>query len=116
MKSDIFLALLEKQALNTDTIVTAIYNVTDMFGRKFNKTTDFKISNIFTDADKIIFDLIALTDNHVIKVGPESIIHIDGMDILRYADIYDLLPDGSTKKVGKKRGRKPRNRAIEANQ
>ena len=31
------------------------------------------------------------------------------MDLVRYADIYDLLPDGSTKKVGKKRGRKPKN-------
>jgi hypothetical protein len=28
------------------------------------------------------------------------------MDITRYADIYDILPDGSRKKVGRKRGRK----------
>ena len=109
MKSNIFLALFEKQAIGSDNIVTAEYTVTDMFGRTFSKMTNFKIKSVFKNANNIVFDLLALDENKTLQTGPDSILYIDGMDLVRYADIYDLLPDGSTKKVGKKRGRKPKN-------
>ena len=38
----------------------------------------------------------------------DNIKAIDGMDLHRFADIYDLMPDGSKKKTGRKRGRKPK--------
>lgn len=63
---------------------------------------------ILNDCNKIVFNLSSLSEGKSLNVGPESITLIDGMDIGRYADIYDLLPDGSQKKVGKKRGRKPK--------
>lgn len=37
---------------------------------------------------------------------------IDGMDIARYAAVYNIKPDGSTKLTGKKRGRKPKSAQI----
>ena len=109
MKDNIFLALLEKSAIGDDNVVTANYTVTDLFGRSFSKTDNFKIVNIKTVSEKVKFDLLALDENKILQVNSESIIFIDGMDVARYADIYDLLPDGTTKKVGKKRGRKPKN-------
>jgi hypothetical protein len=112
MKTNIFLALLEKNALGVDNIVTASYNVTDMFGRTFKRTSDFKISNIQSNQARIFFDLIAINENKSIRLSEESIVYIDGMDVPRYADIYDLLPDGTSKKVGKKRGRKSKNHAM----
>lgn len=33
---------------------------------------------------------------------------IDGMDLPRFAKVYNIKPDGSGAKTGKKRGRKPR--------
>lgn len=37
---------------------------------------------------------------------------IDGMDITRYAAVYNIKPDGSVKSMGKKRGRKPKSAQI----
>lgn len=34
---------------------------------------------------------------------------VDGMDIKRFASVYNIKADGSDRKVGKKRGRKPKN-------
>lgn len=34
---------------------------------------------------------------------------IDGMDTKRFASVYNIKADGSDRKVGKKRGRKPKN-------
>lgn len=112
MKIDVFTALLEKHALGTDNIVTASYMVVDAFGRKLSKMNDFKISNIIKNEDDIIFDLIAIKDEKTLRIKSDCIVFIDGMDPARYADIYDLLPDGTSKKVGKKRGRKPKNQHI----
>lgn len=109
MKLGLFQALLEKHAIGRDNIITATYSITDFFGHSFNRSAEFRIENILQDSNKIIFDLISITENKPLKVTPEAIVYIDGMEPCRYADIYDLLPDGTSKKVGKKRGRKPKN-------
>lgn len=100
-------ALIEKKAFTDDTIITAWYNTIDLFGRSFRKISEFKIQNIIKENNKeTIFELIALQDNKVVKACSDEIKAIDGMDLSRYADIYDLYPDGTSKKIGKKRGRK----------
>ena len=109
---NIFLALLEKQAIGSDNIITASYVVKDLFGRTFSKITEFRIANIIHNEGSLKFHLSSLSDDRNVEVGPESIQYIDGMDVPRYADIYDLQPDGSSKKVGKKRGRKPKNHSL----
>jgi hypothetical protein len=104
-------ALVEKNAFASDTIVTANYQTTDLFGRIFKKTGDFKINRILKSESKLLFELVSLQDasNTILKVTSDSIKAVDGMDLGRFADIYDLLPNGSKKKVGRKRGRKPKN-------
>lgn len=102
-------ALIEREAFADDTIVTANYKSIDLFGRIFSRVEDFRVKNILRSSEKIQFELITLKDgSFTITANPEEICAIDGMDIFRYADIYDILPDGSSKKVGRKRGRKPK--------
>jgi uncharacterized protein (DUF1684 family) len=49
-----------------------------------------------------------IVGNDQIIVMAEDVTALDGMDLTRYVDVYDINPDGSDKKVGKKRGRKPK--------
>jgi hypothetical protein len=109
MTDDLITALLERQVLETTAIVTARYRSIDVFGRSFERRDVFRIEKISRDNDQTIFELVTLRDgNTSISVSPDNIELIDGMDVQRYADIYDILPDGSQKKVGRKRGRKPK--------
>lgn len=103
-------ALVEKKAFVLDTIITASYTSKDIFGRTFHKRGDFKIRRVVKQNSEMLLELRSLDDNkEYVTISHSSILAIDGMDIHRYADIYDLLPDGTNKKVGKKRGRKPKN-------
>lgn len=108
MTSQLLTALLEKNAVTTGTIVTAKYSFIDMFGRSFLKKTEFTIDKIMNSNNQLIFELSSIYDNKTIKADSDSILFIEGMEISRYADIYGLHPDGTNKKLGKKRGRKPR--------
>lgn len=38
--------------------------------------------------------------------------NIDGMDLQRFAKVYNIKPDGSGSKTGKKRGRKPKEQTL----
>lgn len=109
MKHALIAALIEKKAFVEDTIITAHYQTVDLFGRVFDKIGDFKVSKILAKSDEVIFELRTL-DNPKGKINAEvsAIKAIDGMDIIRYADIYDIQPDGSIRRTSRKRGRKPK--------
>ena len=47
-----------------------------------------------------------LGENYLMKW--DDLETIDGMDITRFAKVYNIKEDGSTKTAGKKRGRKPK--------
>jgi hypothetical protein len=104
-------ALVEKQALAIDTIITASYLTKDLFGRTFKKVSDFKLKGIVYSESQHLFDLRSVDNDTIsLRTDATSIKAIDGMDITRYADIYDILPDGTLKKTGKKRGRKSKSK------
>jgi hypothetical protein len=107
MSITIIQALVEKQAIAVDTIITASYFTKDLFGRTYEKTGDFKLKRIIYTESQHLFELRSIDNEKIgVRTDASSIQAIDGMDITRYADIYDILPDGSRKKVGRKRGRK----------
>ena len=109
MIDGLIVALLEKKAFEHSTIVTARYTSIDVFGRRFEKKGDFQVKNILRNKNQTLFELTTLTGGlPAIVASAQDIELIDGMDVQRYADIYDILPDGSQKKVGRKRGRKPK--------
>lgn len=110
MTQDLISALIEKNAFTTDIIITAHYTTVDLFGRTFDKIGNFKVKKILKRDDMALFELVTLGEGEIsIKASASAIKAIDGMDPVRFADMYDIMPDGSMKKVGKKRGRKPRN-------
>lgn len=101
-------ALIERAVINGDNVITASYTVQDSVGRILKKIGDFGLVNIEQQNNSIQFVLQHMIEKHRVRVDDESIIAIDGMDIKRYADVYDINADGSNKKTGKKRGRKPK--------
>jgi len=46
------------------------------------------------------------------KMDFDRIEKLDGMDMDRFASVYNIKPDGSSKAQGKKRGRKPKSAQI----
>lgn len=110
MNNSIINALVEKNAFEVDTIVTAEYQTLDLFGRTFDKVGDFKVKKILKHENNVIFELLSLQDKDtkIIKREPKHILGVDGMDIKRFADVYGLTVEGVSKKYGKKRGRKPK--------
>lgn len=101
-------ALIERNAITKDNVVTATYTVRDGVGRTLTKTGNFGIIHFEQTDANIHFTLQHVVEKNKIKVVDDNIIAIDGMDLARYAEVYDINADGSDKKVGKKRGRKPK--------
>lgn len=109
MTEQLISALIEKDAFVSDTIFTASYISQDRFGRTFPKIGDFKLHRVIKQHSNLFLELRILENAElIIKTETDSIQMIDGMDLQRFADIYDLNIDGSEKKIGKKRGRKPK--------
>jgi hypothetical protein len=101
-------ALVERHVISGDNVITASYTVQDSVGRTLKKVGNFGLINVEKSDDNIQFTLQHVIEKKRVKVNDEAIIAIDGMDIRRYADVYDINADGSNKKIGKKRGRKPK--------
>lgn len=100
-------ALLEKNAIGRDNVVTATYTVAEA-GRIIKKSGDFGIVDINKDHNNINLTVKHIIEKNQIVINDDQIVAIDGMDLTRYADVYDINLDGSSKKTGKKRGRKPK--------
>lgn len=101
-------ALVDRHVITGDNVVTASYTVQDSVGRTLKKVGNFGVVTVEKVEDAIQFTLQHVVEKNKVKVTEDSIIAIDGMDIRRYAEVYDINEDGSNKKTGKKRGRKPK--------
>jgi hypothetical protein len=102
-------ALYDRSAIGTDNVITASYTLRDGSGKRTKKVGDFGVLSIDRTDSHINFALQHMIDKHRVTVSDDQILAIDGMVPSRYADVYDLNLDGTVKKVGKKRGRKPKN-------
>lgn len=78
-------------------------------------TSDFSIAATkVRDDGMVVFTLANLRDGARTKVLAEAVLDIDGMDPVRFANVYDITPEGGKAILGARRGRKPKNRQIEA--
>jgi len=62
---------------------------------------------------RVYFKLADLRSGAPSSVFAEDIEIIDGMDPVRFANVYNITADGGKAILGKRRGRKPKNRQIE---
>lgn len=108
--NEVISALVEKHAITKDNVITASYTVRDGSGRYLRKVGDFGIVSFERKDDNISFTLQHIVEKNRVCVDDDQVIAIDGMDPMRFADVYDINADGSDKKIGKKRGRKPKQR------
>lgn len=95
--------LLEKNAINSDTVLTVGFRTGGC-----RREDNFMMLGVEKIGESYRFRLRQLIGGDIISVWAKEVIALDGMDPIRYVDVYDINPDGSNKKIGKKRGRKPK--------
>jgi hypothetical protein len=58
--------------------------------------------------NSLVFSAVSVDDGHKKAFVPESVVSIDGMTPERFAAVYGIAPDGGLRRVGVRRGRKPK--------
>ena len=109
--NDLMISLINKNVIQTGTELLIARAGFDLSG---NKTTPFK-HTVEVIETKVIDEkgyclARSIQDDAHFKIQARDIFEIDGMTPNRIADSFGLKTDGSSKTVGKKRGRKPKNR------
>lgn len=107
-------ALVAKNLLPQGTEVRAKYLATSLGGiGQVLVSDDFSITQIFKNPQgELRFQLESTRDGGTIKLPPIAIMEIDGMEPERFAAVYDIKADGGKAVVGKRRGRKPKDRSV----
>jgi hypothetical protein len=96
----------EVQAVHMAMGLGSVNNVEVMSGFSITQT------KIRSDG-QVVFTLANLRDGASTVVLAPAIQDIDGMDPVRFANVYDITPEGGKVVLGKRRGRKPKNRNPE---
>ena len=105
-------SLLDKQGLSDDTVITAYHMSKDIYGKMQRKVDQFTLVNVYSIGGQYQLKLKTLLGSDEVMVRANDVVALDGMDPERFVDIYDINPDGSTKQIGKKRGRKPKDYCV----
>lgn len=96
--------LIERKLIKADAVLTGLVHVRSLGG----VTTKKMRKEVYCTG--IVEQGFAARD----EAGFQFVMHfndlesIDGMDLPRYARVYNIKPDGGAAKTGKKRGRKPK--------
>lgn len=105
-------SLLDKNGLTDDTVITAYHLSKDIYGRLQKRQANFMLVDVLQQGNNYQLRLKSLVGSNIVTVDATDVVALDGMDPARFVDIYDINPDGSTKCVGKKRGRKPKDCVV----
>lgn len=101
--------LFEKQLFNKGMEVEAKYDTYSLGNISTIGTVgEFMIQDISKLNGKLIFTTASTDDGKIRLFESCHIIGIDGMTPIRFAAVYGLMPNGSLRRQGKKRGRKPK--------
>jgi hypothetical protein len=114
MQADLAEILITRGILLTGMEIESRYDTSTFDGAgKVSAHGGFMIQEIMhDDENNIEFLTVSVKDGHKRNITVESVLTIDGMDPDRFAAVYDIQSDGSNKAVGKRRGRKPKNRNV----
>lgn len=96
----------ERGIINSDTKVESEYYAKDLSGTNRLKLKDtFLVERVLRKNEKLILEVIRY-DGFKTYVEAKDVLKIDGMEPERLAYVYNLKPDGTPRRLGKKRGRK----------
>ena len=114
---DISLAtkLIAKNLINESTEVVARYRGSSISGDMNVVSTDiFSVVEVLEMVDDtILLSVQSTRDGHTRRVFVTDVLEIDGMEPNRFAAVYNIKADGSAATVGKRRGRKPKDRTLQ---
>lgn len=109
MRNGLMDTLLRRGLISSDTIVTAKIGTKNKLGGMHYSIDDYVIKETLLVNENWGLLLQSVIGQVRIRTNDDAIVAIDGMSIDRYADVYNINHDGTDKRVGKKRGRKPKN-------
>jgi len=104
--TDLIATLIDLGALAKDSMVTARKGTQNKYGAMIYTMDEYVLQDIAHQDDTL--RLKQANGSAVISAHLHDITAIDGMSLDRYAEIYNVNPDGSLKSMGRKRGRKPK--------
>ncbi len=111
MKTSLLKTLVEKKIGRVETEVEARVRVPDIGGQLYTEVVgSFLIRGVrFDEAnDCYVLRGYSTRDGAMFTIDSRAIRLIDGMEPDRFASVYNISPEGETKRTGKRRGRKPR--------
>lgn len=100
--------LLSRGLIGLDTVVTARIGTKTRMGIMRYATADYTITRSEQGTGRWDLVLRSVIGQLEVRASDGDIVALDGMSVDRYADVYNINSDGSDKKVGRKRGRKPK--------
>lgn len=113
MHPDLLRLFVERGVIQNRTEIDAQYRGRDMGGDGLVKSVGtFLILGIESSEQGYVFNCASTHDGRRRLIPGSAICRIDGMDPDRLAANFNLTPEGTSVKVGKRRGRKPKNRVA----
>lgn len=116
MLNTLAIAFRDKQVFTDDTIVEAWHRAKTLGGVQTTRMKGrFLLNKIIVDGVAVLFELSRPNESIIYRVPCEDVETIDGMPPERLAGIFNIKPDGTTKKqkldpltgLPVRRGRKP---------
>lgn len=102
--------LISAGVLVEDTVVTAKIPQHSKYGTVTHHFKDMVIDKINNAVDGYMLLLRDPYTSAAITISVDLITSIEGMSLDRYAEVYNINADGSNRSIGRKRGRKPKQR------
>lgn len=105
--------LIERGVIRPRSEVDATYLGRDLGGNSLvRQTGTFLVMEVLSTSDGYVLDCANTLDGRRRRLPGEAVLKIDGMTPERMGANFALSEDGEPMKVGKRRGRKPKNRTI----
>jgi hypothetical protein len=100
--------LIAQGKLGEDSMVTARISRRNAFGWPQQASDDYHLISVVENSGSFALTLREANGQGQLTVSSDDITAIDGMSVQRYAEIFNINPDGTARSTGRKRGRKPK--------
>ena len=107
MYKDLAEALIKKGLITYNTELRGLARTTSTFNGTSEKIENYVRVNSISK-NNTLFNCSDIHGHGAYTMSVNDVDEIEGMDPIRFAECYDMKSDGSHKKPGKKRGRKPK--------